>query len=360
MKRLFILVIFIVGVSLSGNCANLWSLDSLETTTKIGKQFIIHEVEAGETLFALSRRYGVSVQEIKDANDPGLSSLDIGQRVMIPYVRQTIDGNSITHTVKSSETLFSISRAYNVQVDDLKKWNQLADNNISIGQKLVIKSDRSPSAGENTRQLVPPNAKTHTVEESQTLYSISRMYGVSTEDLRAWNNLGSNSLNIGQVLIVSSPGTQKTETTSNSSMLPAEERTIQPKAVDRSGEQLSESANKVPKVEPVIVPPAVVKEEKVDDKIEAPAEKVVQRGLADVIENSADTKKYLAMHRDAPIGTIMQVKNEMNNQTVFVRIVGGIPGTGDNNKVILKISKKAYDRLGAVDSRFPVELSYIP
>jgi LysM repeat protein len=236
----------------------------------------------------------------------------------------------------------------------------LADNNISIGQKLVIKSDRSPSAGENTRQLVPPNAKTHTVEESQTLYSISRMYGVSTEDLRAWNNLGSNSLNIGQVLIVSSPGTQKTETTSNSSMLPAEERTIQPKAVDRSGEQLSESANKVPKVEPVIVPPAVVKEEKVDDKIEAPAEKVVQRGLADVIENSADTKKYLAMHRDAPIGTIMQVKNEMNNQTVFVRIVGGIPGPGDNNKVILKISKKAYDRLGAVDSRFPVELSYIP
>ena len=56
----------------------------------------------------------------------------------------------------------------------------------------------------------------------------------------------------------------------------------------------------------------------------------------------------------------MQVKNEMNNQTVFVRVVGTIPNTGDNAKVILKISKKAYDRLGAVDSRFPVELSYIP
>jgi hypothetical protein len=50
----------------------------------------------------------------------------------------------------------------------------------------------------------------------------------------------------------------------------------------------------------------------------------------------------------------------MNDQTVFVRVVGPIPPTGDNGKLLLKISKKAYDRLGAVDSRFPVEVSYIP
>jgi len=87
---------------------------------------------------------------------------------------------------------------------------------------------------------------------------------------------------------------------------------------------------------------------------------VVQRGMAEVIEDTQNTKKYLALHRNAPMGTIMQVKNEMNNQTVFVRVVGPIPPTGDNEKLILKISKKAYDRLGAVDNRFPVEVSYIP
>ena len=82
--------------------------------------------------------------------------------------------------------------------------------------------------------------------------------------------------------------------------------------------------------------------------------------MCDIIEDVPDTKKYLAFHNDAPVGTIMQVRNEMNNQSVFVRVINTIPPTGDNSKVILKISKKAYDRLGAVDSRFPVEISYIP
>ena len=60
------------------------------------------------------------------------------------------------------------------------------------------------------------------------------------------------------------------------------------------------------------------------------------------------------------MGTIMQIRNEMNEQIVFVRVVGAVPNTGDNDKVVVKISKKAFDRLGAVDKRFPVELSYIP
>ncbi len=359
MRGLFISLIFIFGFFLTGNCTNLLSLDSLGTTKKNGKQFIIHEVEAGETLYALSRRYGVGVQEIKDANDGNLSSLDLGQKVLIPYVKEVVDKNSKIHVVKSSETLFSISRAYNIQVDDLRKWNGITDNNISIGQKLIIKSGPSSSNDQHTVQSVPANGKTHTVEESQTLYSISRMYGVTTDELKAWNKLSSNSLSIGQVLIVSP--SSKTEATSHSSMLPAEEKPVQSKASEKPQAPVSEeSSKKVPKAEPVITTPAISREQKIAETIEAPSEKVVQKGMAEVIESSTDTKKYLALHRDAPIGTIMQVKNDMNNQTVFVRIVGGIPDTGDNDKVILKISKKAYDRLGAVDSRFPVELSYIP
>jgi len=66
------------------------------------------------------------------------------------------------------------------------------------------------------------------------------------------------------------------------------------------------------------------------------------------------------MHRTAPIGTIMQVKNEMNNLTVFVRVIGKLPDTGENTNVTIRISKTAYDRLGAIDKRFPVEISYIP
>lgn len=348
---LFVLFIGIQGVALSSN-----SIDSVGVSTKNGKQFIVHEVEAGETLYALSRKYNVDVQSIKDVNDDAINNLSIGQRVLIPITKpQEISGVKV-HAVSSSETLFSISRLYGVQVDDLKKWNNLSENSISVGQKLMIKGGTeniSNSTPENSEASFV-NGKTHTVEQSQTLYSISRMYNVSTDQIIEWNSLSSNSLNIGQVLIVSSGAVTTEAGEANSSMLPVNET-----ASKKETESLSNDA-----VDPVVGSTVILGASSTDDLdeeiIEKPAEKVIQKGLAEVIEPVSDTKKYLALHRDAPTGTIMQVKNEMNGQSVFVRIVGPIPETGDNAKVILKISKKAYDRLGAIDKRFPVEISFIP
>jgi hypothetical protein len=56
--------------------------------------------------------------------------------------------------------------------------------------------------------------------------------------------------------------------------------------------------------------------------------------------------------------TIMRIRNEENDITVFARVVGVLPNTGDNNKLIIKVSKAAFDQLRAVNSRFPVEVSY--
>ena len=329
-------------------------IDSIGTQNRGGKTYIIHEVEAGETLYALSRRYHVAVGAIKDANDDSANSLSIGQRILIPLPEKLDADGSQVHMVNSSETLFSISRLYGVKVDDLKRWNNLSENSISVGQKLVIKGQgKEPvSTDAQNQQVVAGNRNTHIVEQSQTLYSISRMHKVSTDELIEWNNLGSNALKIGQVLIVSPSGSSETqERVSNSSMLPS---------TQVEAEEEIEVAEEVkPSPDPVVVlSPTVNETDPVE--IEKPAEKVVQKGLAEVIAETENTKKYLALHHDAPIGTIMQVRNEMNNQSVFVRVVGQIQDTGDNAKIILRISKKAYDRLGAVDSRFPVEISYIP
>jgi LysM repeat protein len=248
-------------------------------------------------------------------------------------------------------------------VEDLRKWNQLLDNNISIGQKLIIKAPEGTAPAQTNKgtSTSAGNRTTHKVEASQTLYSISRMYGVTTDQLREWNNLSSNSLNVGQLLIIYSNATPPVEVKTNSSMLPAQETINQQKVTEENQKVISGEKNtQTEKVISPVTAPVVINESASAGKMEAPAEKIVKKGIAEVIEDSSDTKKYLALHREAPIGTIMQVKNEMNNQTVFVRVVGTIPNTGDNSKVILKISKKAYDRLGAVDSRFPVELSYIP
>ena len=332
-----------------------YSLDSLGLTQKGSEKFIIHQVDAGETLFALSRKYNISVQQIRDANEVNLSSLNVGQKVLIPVPVLRVDDNSTIHTVKSSETLFSISRNYNVKVDELKAWNDLSDNSISIGQKLIIRKTDAVMVLSD-KPVVPEssNRKTHIVEESQTLYAISRMYGVSTEQIKSWNQLASNSLSIGQELIVSAETISRPQVESHSSMLPVTENRPTISTTEDNRQTLDVVENK--KAETV----AESKSFEEPEKIQTPAEKVTERGIAEVIKDTENTKKYLAMHRTAPIGTIMQVRNEMNDQTVFVRVVGPIQPTGDNEKLVLLISKKAYDRLGAVDSRFPVEVSYIP
>lgn len=88
------------------------------------------------------------------------------------------------------------------------------------------------------------------------------------------------------------------------------------------------------------------------------SDEVVESGLAELIEGTEGNRKYLAMHRTAPIGTILKVRNEMNNREVFVRVMGKLPDTAVNDKLIIKLSRSAYDRLGAIDPRFRVELTY--
>lgn len=357
MKKYVIFLFSIFCISFQGISYSPYAYDSVGVTTKNGKKFIIHEVEAGETLYALSRKYNVDVQSIEDMNSGSITSLKIGQRVLIPSTKvlETTSG-TIEHIVKPSETLYSISRQYNVKVDDLKNWNNLAESSISIGQKLVIKESSANASNKQIDQEISGDRKTHTVEQSQTLYSISRIYGVSSDQLIAWNNLESNALNIGQVLIISSASATSQQTaSSNSSMLPESKSEVESASKSETDAQQSTGAAAATTVVATTIP-----EDTEEETIEKPTEKIVQKGMCDIIEDAPDTKKYLAFHNDAPVGTIMQVRNEMNNQSVFVRVVNTIPPTGDNSKVILKISKKAYDRLGAVDSRFPVEISYIP
>jgi rare lipoprotein A (peptidoglycan hydrolase) len=85
---------------------------------------------------------------------------------------------------------------------------------------------------------------------------------------------------------------------------------------------------------------------------------VVETGFAEAIEGDVNSKKHLCLHKTAPTGSILQVKNEANGQSVFVKVIGKLPETGSNEKLIIRISRQAYDRLLAVGKRFAVEVSY--
>ena len=88
------------------------------------------------------------------------------------------------------------------------------------------------------------------------------------------------------------------------------------------------------------------------------SDEVIEAGLAELIEGTEGNRKYLAVHRTAPVGTILKVKNEMNNREVFVRVMGKLQDSPQNGKLIIKLSRSAYDRLGAIDPKFRVELTY--
>jgi hypothetical protein len=83
-----------------------------------------------------------------------------------------------------------------------------------------------------------------------------------------------------------------------------------------------------------------------------------ETGLAEVIPGTEANKKYLVLHRTAPVGSVIRVKNEENSLTIFARVVGVLPETGDNSKILIKLSQAAFEQLKGVNARFPVEVLY--
>ena len=245
------------------------------------------------------------------------------------------------HQVESKETLYSLARRYHTQVSEIEKVNPTLRDGLKVGQTLRI--PYTTDAGQDVQSTY------HTVTSQQTMYSIAATYGISLDQLRGWNNLTGTDLNVGQKLIIGKAGEPVNAQESDASQSEGQDNPT-------TYAQIEDILDKeVPPT--IIVAPNEVGKDRIV-KQENGFTEVLENGLAQVIEDSKDTRKYLALHKTAPVGTILQIRNEMNNLRVFVRVIGQLPDTGNNVKILLKISKAAYDRLGAIDARFPVVVTY--
>ena len=148
----------------------------------------IYTIEKGDTLYSIARKFNTTVDELKQLNNLTSNTLSIGQKLLIPNSTTT---PSYTYTVVSGDTLYSIARRFNTTVDELKQLNNLTNNTLSIGQKLLIPSS-----------TITPSS-TYTVVSGDTLYSIARRFNTTVDELKKLNNLTSNTLSIGQKLIIS-------------------------------------------------------------------------------------------------------------------------------------------------------------
>lgn len=358
----------------------------------VSGQVKTHTIKSGETLSSIAKKYRTTVEALQKLNPETKSGIKAGAELKIsdsgdhkidakampkdlPDKKANPVLSSRTHEVKPGESLFKIARKYKVSVMDLENWNGIKNSDLKSGQEIIVSApdgneEKGPSNAEreNVEKAFQPveGGEKHIVGKGQTLSVIARKFGVSVSDIRKANKLKSDNLDLGQVLMIPT-GTKTTVVKAG------EPQSVKPELAKRDmPEEKSKSmpepvklpVQEAPAAEAVIENLGTGKEEtKLANGIREINNtlgytRVVETGFAEAIEGDGNSKKHLCLHKSAPVGTILQVKNETNGQSVFVKVIGKLPDTGSNEKIIIRISRQAYDRLLAVGKRFPVEVSY--
>lgn len=178
-----------------------------------GRRFRIHTVEAGQTLYAISRAYAVPVEALLEANPDAKNGLSIGQELRIPQdavVKKDVktapvlqgDGE-LLHTVAKKETLFGIARQYGVDVNALLARNPEAAEGLREGNTLVIPAGMGGGSDPAALQAAAPERVVdHVVKPGETLYSLGKLYQVAPERIQAANGGLPDGLKAGMTIRV--------------------------------------------------------------------------------------------------------------------------------------------------------------
>lgn len=157
-----------------------------------------HIVAEGEYLSEIANEYGVTVSELKEWNDLEDDKILVGQKLIVSEPKSTekkTTGKSKTHTVKEGENLTGIAEKYNVSVKNIKDWNDIDDDKIIPGQELKVSKPSEKSNKETTK------TKTYKVKKGDTLASIAEEFNISIANLKKWNDLNSDgTIYVGQEL----------------------------------------------------------------------------------------------------------------------------------------------------------------
>ena len=153
MKRIFIILILIISFSnLSQAKTSATVLDSVGITTLNNKTYIQYLVEPGETIYGLSNKFKISVEDLLDLNPQLNNGLKTGQLILVPYSTplsakelSAVDrneGQKVFHTVQAGETYYSLAKKYGIPVGDLVMMNA---PELKVGQEIVLKNDKKES-----------------------------------------------------------------------------------------------------------------------------------------------------------------------------------------------------------------------
>lgn len=339
MRIIKIVLLFCLLVSANANASFYVKSDPDSAKFKWinGNKFLLHQVKAKETWSAVARKYNVDVNDIMISN-AGVTDLKVGQIINVPAskgIEKNVSGikpeppqsgskykTAILYTVHNSETLYSISKKYNVTVEDIKKWNALESNILSEGQKLVVNymyNYEKPVAKETKTISTKPDTKQNEIKQVTNP-------NVLVEPKEEKINLEKRPATTHPDFKTELPKQNSSEIKRDNNDSTSSRSVVKLSSKNSGGKSLMQ---------------------------------VTESGVCTWINDGDFSQtKFYALHRTAPVGTIIKVTNKMNNKSVFVKVVGVLPDTGDNDKSIIKISQATVSKLGALDAHFQVELSY--
>lgn len=233
------------------------------------------------------------------------------------------EGAYILHKVAPKETLYSLVKKYNTNFATVETLNpSLADGNSDIKVGQIVKFPKNTSVKQKTTEVsvssapakenTKPVSKVHVVQAKETVFSISKKYNVDISNLVEANDITSNSIKVGDKLIV-------------------DEATI------------DKMASKTPRTEL---------------RLEPAGKNVRETGLAEVINTPNKTNKYLAMHRTAPLNSNIKITNEATGHTIVAKVIGKLSEKGPDENVMIKLSPYAYYQLRPKDIRLRATVEY--
>lgn len=354
-----------------------------------------HVVEAGETLFSISREYNISVSDLRTWNELESDYLQPGQ-VLTLLPADT--ANHIIHQVKAGESLYAISRRYGVTIAEIQQWNQLDGTALDTGRELILYSridlgeaPAPPSIAEIeqmdqqertsiVRDLdASTGSESYIIRSGDTLFQIARDHDMSVNDLRSLNNLSSDMLRVGDRMMV------RRVSTAPSIAEGAEDSTPQGKFTTyrvRSGENMQTLLTrfKMSRVElmalnpglesasvttgqqlTVLLPPTrnfrnpYRRDANLEDlgTVAVTTYQMRDRASPTTSGELYNPDQLTAAHSNMALGNVIYVENPNNGHGVFVRVNDRQSGDG------LKLSNKAFEMLNFSSTGQPTVTIYL-
>lgn len=278
---------------------------------------------------------------VAKATVPALSNNHVQMSVPDSIGTEIINGQYyIIHRVEPKDTYYALGRRYGAPVNSIMSANN--KKSLKPGDTVKVPANRpatvatppavptQPARDANQQHEQQEVLTEYKVGKSETLFAISRRFNTTVDDIKKMNNLTSNAVKEGQLLKIPNSDYQ---------------------------EPLPEI---VP--EPFIDTPSIAEQHETNLGFEANRYGIrekQEKGIGVWMENlETDGKSNLALHKTAPIGTILKITNPMTRNVTYAKVVGKFTDNSDTQGAIVVLSKSAASYIGALDRRFLIEIAY--